>query len=287
METELHYTPLKIKRSPFPKIIPLLFIFLILIAGVIFVSFQQQEINGVACTQEARLCPDGSAVGRTGPNCSFAPCPTTQTQTNPPTSVFPSPTPAPTLFPTPTGSLSASCCSKTQLREGFECVPNCGLPVARADQTQTYSCLSPEDAKNRKYYGCPICLAANTMIQTPLGERNIKSIQVGDFVYTQNKSGKRISEPVIRTFMAKTGTTHPIIHLVLSDKRELWVSPYHPLKNGMSVQKLRIGDYYDNAVVRKVDLINYDGTATYDILPKGDTGFYWANNILMGSTLKK
>lgn len=29
----------------------------------------------VRCTQEAKLCPDGSAVGRTGPNCAFAPCP--------------------------------------------------------------------------------------------------------------------------------------------------------------------------------------------------------------------
>ncbi len=29
----------------------------------------------VACTQEARICPDGSAVGRTGPNCEFAACP--------------------------------------------------------------------------------------------------------------------------------------------------------------------------------------------------------------------
>ena len=29
----------------------------------------------VACTMEAKLCPDGSAVGRTGPNCEFAACP--------------------------------------------------------------------------------------------------------------------------------------------------------------------------------------------------------------------
>ena len=28
-----------------------------------------------ACTQEAKICPDGSAVGRSGPNCEFAPCP--------------------------------------------------------------------------------------------------------------------------------------------------------------------------------------------------------------------
>lgn len=29
-----------------------------------------------ACTLEAKICPDGSSVGRTGPNCEFAPCPT-------------------------------------------------------------------------------------------------------------------------------------------------------------------------------------------------------------------
>lgn len=34
----------------------------------------------VFCTQEAMLCPDGSYVGRTGPNCDFAPCPEVQRQ---------------------------------------------------------------------------------------------------------------------------------------------------------------------------------------------------------------
>ncbi len=34
-----------------------------------------------ACTMEAKICPDGSAVGRTGPNCEFAPCPIVE---NPP-----------------------------------------------------------------------------------------------------------------------------------------------------------------------------------------------------------
>ena len=29
----------------------------------------------VGCTLEAKICPDGSAVGRSGPNCEFAPCP--------------------------------------------------------------------------------------------------------------------------------------------------------------------------------------------------------------------
>ncbi|MBI4426780.1 MAG: hypothetical protein HY567_04335 [Candidatus Kerfeldbacteria bacterium] len=32
--------------------------------------------NAVACTQDAKLCPDGSYVGRVAPNCEFAECPT-------------------------------------------------------------------------------------------------------------------------------------------------------------------------------------------------------------------
>lgn len=43
------------------------------------------EGEQVACTMEAMLCPDGSAVGRQGPNCEFAKCPdvtaTTSTST--------------------------------------------------------------------------------------------------------------------------------------------------------------------------------------------------------------
>jgi hypothetical protein len=31
--------------------------------------------NGIACTMEAMMCPDGSYVGRQGPSCEFAPCP--------------------------------------------------------------------------------------------------------------------------------------------------------------------------------------------------------------------
>ncbi len=35
----------------------------------------------VACTQEAKLCPDGSYVGRQGPNCEFTACPVTSSTT--------------------------------------------------------------------------------------------------------------------------------------------------------------------------------------------------------------
>lgn len=31
--------------------------------------------GAVACTMDAKICADGSAVGREGPNCEFAKCP--------------------------------------------------------------------------------------------------------------------------------------------------------------------------------------------------------------------
>jgi putative hemolysin len=33
------------------------------------------KCEAVACTEEAKICPDGSAVGRVGPDCEFAACP--------------------------------------------------------------------------------------------------------------------------------------------------------------------------------------------------------------------
>lgn len=54
--------------------------------------------NIKGCTQEAKICPDGTSVGRTGPNCEFAPCP----------SVFPTtstvPSTVPSFFVCPTVS---------------------------------------------------------------------------------------------------------------------------------------------------------------------------------------
>jgi len=44
-------------------------------AGAYFFVNQQADTGPLACTAEAKICPDGSSVGRTGPNCEFAECP--------------------------------------------------------------------------------------------------------------------------------------------------------------------------------------------------------------------
>jgi hypothetical protein len=54
------------------------FMVLIILGGGVYFYFQNQAAKiseGVACTTDAKVCDDGSAVGRTGPNCEFAACP--------------------------------------------------------------------------------------------------------------------------------------------------------------------------------------------------------------------
>lgn len=47
----------------------------ICIFTIIMQSYTHIAQSAIACTMEARMCPDGSYVGRNGPNCEFTPCP--------------------------------------------------------------------------------------------------------------------------------------------------------------------------------------------------------------------
>ncbi len=40
-----------------------------------FMSREHISPSPIACTMEAKICPDGTTVGRTGLNCEFAECP--------------------------------------------------------------------------------------------------------------------------------------------------------------------------------------------------------------------
>jgi hypothetical protein len=49
---------------------------------------------------------------------------------------------------------------------------------------------------------------------------------------------------------------------------------------------LQVGNLLDGGRIVRQERQAYEGLATYDVLPSGDTGWYWANGILMGSTLQ-
>ena len=219
----------------------------------------------MVCTLDAKICPDGSAVGRTGPNCEFAQCP------NPP----------PTPTPDPTGR-SCTGPSDTSCGAGFECISRCGPPVARDyDPHPGYYC-QPKGYVQM----CPICLALNTLIDTPRGPVSVQDVQVGMPVWTVDKTGDRTIGVVEKVSKTKVPSTHKVVHLILSDGRELFASPGHLSVAGHKVGELAVGDLYDGATVASANLVPYTEKFTYDILPTGETGFYYANGTLLGSTLR-
>lgn len=223
----------------------------------------------VFCTMEAKQCPDGkSYVGRTGPNCEFAACP--------------SPSPEPTPVPVPS---DCSGPGDTSCPKGYTCIQRCGPPVVREnDPPPGYYCETNAIASQPRM--CPICLASNTDISTPNGFVNVKDVKTGMTVWSMDKNGKRVMSAVIRVSHTAVPSSHLVVHLVFADGREVWVSALHPTATGATVQDLRVSDSYDGSRLVTVESIPYWDRATYDLLPDSETGFYWANGVLLGSTLK-
>ncbi len=133
---------------------------------------------------------------------------------------------------------------------------------------------------------CPICLSAQTRIDTPGGPVLVTDLKVGDLVWTLNAAGQRVAEPLVAVGSTAVPPTHAMVHLVLVDGRELWASPGHPTPDDRRLGDLHAGDLFDGSRVTVAELVPYGLPATYDILPAGATGDYWANGILLASTLR-
>jgi hypothetical protein len=132
---------------------------------------------------------------------------------------------------------------------------------------------------------CPICLARGTRIATPDGERLVEDLRPGIGVWTTDGSGRRVLGRIGSVGRTPVPATHQVVHLVLSDGRRVDVSPGHRLPDGRRLGDLRSGDAVDGAAVISAALVAYGGGATFDLLPSGSTGTYWANGILLASTL--
>ena len=161
-------------------------------------------------------------------------------------------------------------------------------PPGYLDYGVPLQCVMPEymESCRTRPGGCPICLAGGALIDTPSGSAPVKDLQVGMSVWTTDKTGQRVSGVITKTSKVSVPPTHQMVHLVLNNGRELFVSPGHPTIYGRIIGNLAPGDRYDGAFVVSVERVPYNEGATYDILPSGETGFYWANGILIGSTLR-
>jgi len=134
---------------------------------------------------------------------------------------------------------------------------------------------------------CPICLAGQTQIDTPRGPVAVEDLRAGDLIWTVDSAGARVAAPVVKTVRVFVPAQHQMVHLKLEDGREVWASPGHPTSDGRTLAELKAGDRLDGARITLAERVAYEQPATYDVLPAGDTGYYWANGILLGSTLAK
>ena len=78
-----------------------------------------------------------------------------------------------------------------------------------------------------------------------------------------------------------------VARVALGDGRVVTASPGHPTADGRQLGDLRAGDILDGGTVVSTAIVRYDGGHTYDLLPDGETGLYWADGILLGSSLQK
>ena len=71
------------KQKGFITILIVVIIILLIIGGgvYVYVNKKSADVSPIACTMEAKLCPDGSYVGRTLPNCEFTLCPSSNEKT--------------------------------------------------------------------------------------------------------------------------------------------------------------------------------------------------------------
>ena len=133
---------------------------------------------------------------------------------------------------------------------------------------------------------CPICLAVGTVIATPRGDVAVELLEVGDVVWTLSERGERIAARVSVVGSTPVPPWHEVVRLALADGRVVAASPGHPTADGRALGTLGVGDVLDGADVVGVERERYDGGATYDLRPSGATGAYWANGVLLGTTLR-
>jgi hypothetical protein len=129
------------------------------------------------------------------------------------------------------------------------------------------------------------CLPSWTLISTPIGDLPVTELRPGMPVYTLDVNGNKVVKPVDLVSKVLVSRDHRMCHLILNDGRQLFVSPGHPTADNGRVGDLEPGDVLDGAGVVSIEKVRYEAGHTYDLLPSGGTGCYWADGVLLGSTL--
>jgi hypothetical protein len=166
------------------------------------------------------------------------------------------------------------CCTGTQLC----CTVTLGPTVTACFEPVNGTCPT----------GCSecICAAPATPIATPIGDRAIAELKVGDLVYSIDR-GSLAVVPIKKVRRQPVTGSHRVVELKLAHGATLRISPRHPTADGRFFAELSPGDFVDGVRVIGARLVDYDQPFTYDVLPDSDSGTYFAGGTLIGSTLSE
>jgi intein/homing endonuclease len=115
----------------------------------------------------------------------------------------------------------------------------------------------------------------------------VEQLCKGISIWTIDESGQRVAVKVMDTVSTQATSLFQMARITLNDGRVVTASPGHPTVEGRVLGDYQAGDMLDGALIIMVERITYNGNVTYDILPSGSTGLYWANGVLLRSTLWK
>jgi hypothetical protein len=133
---------------------------------------------------------------------------------------------------------------------------------------------------------CPICLAAGTHIATPGGPIAVEDLRPGMLVWSENHRGQRVAVEIEAVGMTPVAQPHQMLRLTLADGRTLLASPGHPLPNGSSLSTLQAGAEFAGSRILDAETVGYRARFTFDLRAGGETGWYWAEGILLASSLE-
>jgi hypothetical protein len=174
-------------------------------------------------------------------------------------------------------NVGTTCCGGGCCNAGQIC---CTVPMG-----PTFTgCFDPVDGTCPTGCAACVCAAPTTPIATPVGNRPIAALAVGDLVYSIDHGALAVV-PIKLVHRQPVTGPHRVVELRLAHGATLRISPRHPTADGRRFGDLAAGDVVDGARVIDARLVDYDQPFTYDILPDSDSGTYFAGGTLIGSTL--
>ena len=234
---------------------------------------------GATCSDTSLVCLSSETEA-----CSCVPCNCMDTHPpGPPCAECPAGQPLGSLVLSCRSALSPSApCPSIVPNDGAAC-DSPGLACPQSACQDTIAVCTDGAWKWTQSNLCPVCASPDTPIATPLGERAIATLRVGDLVYSVD-DGAIVAVPIVG--VGRTPVTHHhVVHVVFRDGRSLEISAGHPTGDGRTFGDLQAGGLLDRHEIISAEVVPYQFAFTYDVLPGSSTGTYFAAGALIGSTL--